>query len=490
MRWGAWALLLVLAACSGSSATPAPDGAAPGPDARSPDAEAAFAAELEPVPLGLPSVESFSYATGPGQKHLRKALAARDRGDWRAVRAACEEAIVADPAHLEAHRLLASALASLGEERGVARHLHIAVAGDTMRYGTGWEKDPALAAYLAGPRGARVRERLAAVRAEFATRAQRGLLVVARRAAVPALRAGAQDVLLRAEIYAWDAESARFLRVSRTNGNVLAFLRAPGGDRLAYVAFSRARGEAAGKPAALLDPRIGAVDLAAPAMSPRTVRFQDAVGLRVEWDADGRLLAVAGDPDDPRLRPLLVDVGAGRTRDPGKLVAVPRRLRVRATDAELEELAPEAVEADWDDGVAGAFRLSTTNKTVTLPTSEHARRASVVWSPGRARLAFATRAEPCGDDAEARKVELYVVDAASGRLRLIARGEGLGAMAWIDDDRVAYEDGAGGVRVVGLGGAGGEIVDVAALGAPGGMGLGRVPGDARCAPSADPNEPE
>jgi hypothetical protein len=476
-------------ACSGHTRH-APADAAP---VAAPDGgdDAAFAAELELLPLGLPSIEAYGYALGPGQRHLRRALAARAKGDWRAVRAACEDAILADPGHLEAHRLLASALAMLGEPRGVARHLSIAVAGDYMRYGVGLERDPTLASVLGGPRGAQVRAMLDGYRAAFVARASKGLLVVARRAPATRLGPGARDVFLRAEIYAWDADGQRFLRVSRTNGGVAAFVRSPAGDRLAYVAYGRARGGAGGARSLLLDARVGAVDLGLPAMSPRALHVPEARALRVGWDDAGHVVVTSGDLDGPdaRLaRTVQVDLLHGRGRDPGRWQPAGGAAVVTADGATLDGGAPADVEADWDeDGGAGAFRVSTTNKTVTLPTGEHARRASFAWSPGKARLAFATRADACAADPAAREVVVYVVEAATGRQRPVARGEGLGVARWLDDDRLAMEDGAGGVRVLDVAGDGRELVR---LSARGGLGLGRVPVPGACPGGAESATPD
>jgi len=63
-------------------------------------------------------------------------------------------------------------------------------------------------------------------------------------------------------------------------------------------------------------------------------------------------------------------------------------------------------------------------------------------------VAFATRADPCAADAAARRASLYVVEAATGRLRVVAQGECGLAAVWLDDDRLAYEDGEDGVRIV------------------------------------------
>jgi hypothetical protein len=486
------ALAVTLAACGGrgkpdasrDAAPAALKDASPGPD---------FAAELEPLPLGLASVEAYGYTSGPGQKFFRRALAAREHGDWATVRSACEATLAADPGHLEAHRTLAGALAALHVDAGVARHLSIAVAGDYLRWGPGWERDPQLGAYLAGPRGARVRELLAGYRGEYLRRVQKGVLVVARRQPVRGLRKGMQDVLLRAEVFAWDGETGRYLRVTRTNLGIAGWLRSPSGDQLAWVAYTRVRVGADGS-TRLVDPRVGAVDLLAPAMSPRNVKLDEVPAVRLEFDPRGRLYATTGDlggVDRKLARTWQLDVLGGRARSSGARAAAAPQLFVSADDAHVAQVAPAHVEADWDqaasgEAAAGAFRLANTRKTVTLPTGEYARRASFVWSPGEARVAFATRADPCAAEAAARRASLYVVEAATGRLRVVAQGERGLAAAWLDDDRLAYEDGEGGVRIVDVPSG----AETARLAAPGGVGLAGMVGKPRCQAAAEAAEPE
>jgi hypothetical protein len=102
---------------------------------------------------------------------------------------------------------------------------------------------------------------------------------------------------------------------------------------------------------------------------------------------------------------------------------------------------------DWEDGDHGAsaFRLERTRKTLTLPAGRAALRDSMRWSPSGMRLAFATRAaDPCSADPDKRRAALYVAEAATGRLRELAAGEGPLEPAWLGDSRLAFVDRAGG----------------------------------------------
>src|SRR5262245_33234940 len=71
-------------------------------------------AELAEIPagaLGLPGLISYRWRTRAGQPAFRVAQKAEARGEWVAVIAACQQALAADPGHLDAAWLLAVGLA-------------------------------------------------------------------------------------------------------------------------------------------------------------------------------------------------------------------------------------------------------------------------------------------------------------------------------------------------------------------------------------------
>jgi hypothetical protein len=237
---------------------------------------------------------------------------------------------------------------------------------------------------------------------------------------------------------------------------------------------------------AIRELRVGVVDLST-GRTGREVALRDVHEVMLGWQVRGseatlvarvvpaRLHAVV---DPPRV--YAIDWRQGQKR--GTDLPAPRDgLRVRSLSAERRRLPVAGVTADWDDsGTASALRIDKSKKVVA-PGGAMIDGHSVVWSPDGARLAFATAAEdPCGEGA-ARQVAVHVVDAASGRSRVVGKGEGVPSPVWIDAARLAFVDGDG-VRVVDAG-SGKEL---ARLRGGGGVATGALGESRACADNSAP----
>jgi hypothetical protein len=480
---------------------------------------------VTPLPLGKPSLAEFTYNRGTAIAALERALAAETAGDWGAAATAAEEALRAVPGNLEAAWILALVRARTGQIAGVLEPMSLAVAGDWLRWGARSQQDPALAAFHASPYGERFRELAEIYDQGFRQALAEDLLIVGRRAPprYPA-RTGTFRVNHRSEIYAYDAEGGRYVRVSRTDGSLVGYVRAPSGGSLLHASYRRVRVPAQGT-AALLDVSVGGVDLEQ-ARTLGEVVFEDVARIEIGYrhkptrpgtrstpgpgGAPAELVPVARvqGARDQAWRMYALDLAAGVARplnvDDAALAA--GKLVVSFDAVHLDRLPIDGVMADWDDaGTAGAFRIARTRKTVTLAAGESVDGHSMAWSPTRARLAFATAAaDRCAAEPEARRVTLYAVDATTGALRAVATGQGDFAPLWLDDTRLAYvqessaeppasaaaDTAAGGAVVAPVV----TIVDVvtgavlARLEGPAGVGTTHLPLH-RCPAPAAPDEP-
>jgi hypothetical protein len=137
-----------------------------------------------------------------------------------------------------------------------------------------------------------------------------------------------------------------------------------------------------------------------------------------------------------------VDRSTGKTAKTSTPADLGPRAVVSFDEATVEAPVP-GVEATWPD--ATTFTITASGKAVTVPDGAKAQRSTVAISPGGKRVAFATAADPCAKDGAVPS--LYAVDAATGQLRhILTAGSRFGAR-WLDDDRLAYEDDSGGVRL-------------------------------------------
>ena len=420
--------------------------------------------DIRPLALGVTSPASLGYESGKGARPFSAAAAARKRGDWAAVRRACEATIEADPTHLQAHRLLASALAQQGEYEAALDHLKIALAGDWVRWGAAVERDPDLEPLASSTLGAATAEMVAAHREQFARGARAGLLLIARRAPfkepVRPRKAGASARLAsRAEVFAYVVETQRYLRLTQTGFQVLGFLASASGDEIAYVAASHVSlAEPPAAPPRLAIARVGVVNLSRPEVVGPAATIKDARALAVEYLAGDELVVTRHDADGfwglGQAHPFTIDRSDGTarpTKAPGAGSERPgRRLLVRYETVELETHGePDGIAADWnpETGAAEEFVVESSQKRVQLRAGDAAVRSSVTWSPDRSRVAFATLADPCAPQDVDRHASLYVVEAESGRLKHVYKGATRLQPRFVDAATLAFEDDGGAVRL-------------------------------------------
>jgi hypothetical protein len=464
-RRGALLVGLVAVACGGDKKD-REDAAAPA--VPHPDRPRATL-DTAPLTLGVAHPADLAYESGKAARPFGQAAAAHRRRDWKAVRSACEEALQADPGHLEAHRLLASALAQEGEYEKAIAELRIALAGDWIRWGASVESDAELEPLTASPLRGALTEMVAAYREQFARSARGGLLLVARRApfkepARPKKLGTASRLASRAEVFAYVKETQRYLRITQTDFQVLGFLASPSGDEIAYVAATHATlaDPPTAAPPVLAAAQVGTVSLASPEVVHPAAQIKNARTLAVEYQAGDEIVVTAYDPSGwwglGQARPFSIDRTDGRARparppapaEAGGDVRAGRRLLVRYESTELDGGGDvEGVATDWnpETGAAEEFVIESSQKRVQLPAGDAAARSSLAWSPDRSRLAFATAGDPCAAQEVDRQSSLYLVDAESGRLRHVFKGATRFHPRFLDAATLAFEDDRGGVRL-------------------------------------------
>lgn len=420
------------AACSGGSSAQAP-GEGSGREDSGAAAKAAEVAIPPALPLGKASLDEFGYRRGPGREAYERAVKAeklaRVDADWQVVIDACKAALAADPGHLDAAWLLAAAHARKGEHDQILGPLSRAVAGDWGKWGERSLVLPLFEAFLASPHGEAWRALAEDYRAGFGEATRRAVIVLGR------------DGAPRGEVYGWDAGGARWLRLSRTGGTVVAALPGPEGSGLiAYVAY-RDLNRADERRGALKRPRIAVIDRSSGRVS-RELAFTDVDELRLGWkpvqgDDPQVVVVIDGGKDEGAWQ---VDWKRGHKKKPpaSQKLSVGKDAVIVARGQVHRRRLPDGITADWDDdGLASAIRLAATRKTVTPPAGLVVDGHGLVWSPDRARLALVT----LPDDGDcAAPATLFVVDAGTGKLREIGQSAAP-APIWVDDTRLAYTAG-------------------------------------------------
>ena len=423
--------------------------------------DAAVRIELPPRPLGVADLAGYQWRKRAGQVAFKAALKAEGK-DWAAVVASCREALAADPTHLEAAWLLAAALGHLDRTAEIVEPLSIAVAGDFGKWGQASLELPAFQAFRATPTGLAWQRRVDEDRAAYLAALARATIVAA-----------------EGDLYAFDVREARWHRLTRTGGAVVAALGAPTRE-LAYITREGPKGKH--------ELAIGVVDLGK-GHTTRTTSTGTLGPITIAYSAK----APAG---------FVVGMGGAkpvwRLLDGVKLDPLPpktvrpwgRHLEVQSKHARLQALPIPTVTADWDDqGLASAMRIGSSNKVVSVPSPGLIDGNTVAWSPDHSHLAFIAQLQP---DATCTpgvaRAAAYTADAATGAVQL-QFSPAVGAkkidtglsVEWMSDRTLVVASGQG-VTMIGLDGP-------APIPLPGATELVTPRPRPRCTPAEDEEPP-
>lgn len=443
-------VVLALAACGGDKQQ-----AGTGSGTGTGSGSAAIA--LTVPPLGVDAIKRFNYVYGPAQKEYAKVIAAYKATprDWAAIRAAAEATLAKDADHLDARWALGEALANTGEPAKAAESLVAALAGDWLRWGPGLAQDPDLAGFLATPHGKALVDASAQLEAAVTPLLASAPLVLGRRSGWKLPKPGTGYAATRGEVYAYDVAAKRFLRVTHTDHTVAAVLRGPSGELL-LAGFTQAQvadpakvtgtGRAAGTAAA---PILTKSWVSAWSPADRTVTSkQAAIGkARFVWAGfgPGEQVLVMTATASGRWSPgdfttYVVDRGTGKLTKTKDVTMEGPRIQMTLDDVVIVRDGgwPASLSPSVQDGLAAV-----------VPADERGmpELASVALSPGGARLAFATATDPCADQDAAAQPSLYVADAKGGEYKHVLTAASRFGLQWLDDDRLLYEDGSGGLRL-------------------------------------------
>ena len=419
------ALVLAVASACGGKKSDGPAGQGTGSGTGT-----AAAAPLPVPPLGVDAVKRFNYVYGPAQKDYEKvtaALKAKAR-DWAAIKAACEATLAKDADHLDARWWLGVALAQTGDGAGAATALAAALAGDWLRWGPGLEADADLTAFLATPPGQAVKALSATLRGQVADALATQPLILARRSGWKAPKPGTGYAATRGELYAYDVAAKRYLRVTHTDHSLAGYLRGPSAELL-LVGFSQAE---------VPDPA-KAPKTAAPLLTRSWVSAWSPTDFTETSPSakigKARLVTVGYGPGEQILVATAPATGRWSTgpattfvvdRGTGKLTKAPlEKLASPALAMTLEDVVVDggaAWPAELDPAIADKLRAAL-GATPTL--------ASLAVSPGKGRIAFAGATDPC----------------ATGAYKHVLTADSRFRARWIDDVRLIYEDGSGGLRI-------------------------------------------
>ncbi len=417
--------------------------------------------------LGVDTIKALNFVYDSGASEYQKAIAAYKATprDWAAVQSDCEAALAKDPRHLDAHRLLASALSQQGKPAEATEHLLLVLAADWGKYGATVLADPDLEPLRTTAHGQALADLLPKLEQNFQARAAAGVWMLGRRSTFKLpTKAGVGWTTPRGELYAYDNDNQRYLRLTHTDHQIAAFVHAAGNE-FAVLTFDKVElpattktsdktsDKASGKPAAsaVLAPTIAraAVQLFdATTFAPLGNKVTVPVGreIRIGYAAGDQLI-VSVAPATDRWHvgpPTLYSVD----KSAGKLVAT-TTTPVTGVVLTLDEggtlQATTGFEpTDMIDANAARGLLVTASKhALEIPGTTGLALGTLNTAPDGQRAAFATAVDPCNS---VEAPSLYVVDVA-GTVKHVLTSRSQFTSRWLSPTLLAYQDDDNGIRV-------------------------------------------
>ncbi|HEY4058465.1 MAG TPA: tetratricopeptide repeat protein [Kofleriaceae bacterium] len=405
-------------------------------------------APLTAPPSGVDKIARMNFVYAEGWPAYDKAVALRGKGDAAGARAQLETSIAKDPDHLDAHYLLAKVLAQAGEHAAAVEHLVTALGGDYYKYGPALLDDKDFTEFLATPHGAAVKALAQTIGADYAKRVASGMWLVGRRSTFKwPTGSGAQSATTRGELYAYDRETKRYLRLSHTDHKVAGYARSPSGKQVALLGWDRIDHAKADDDAStfaagwviVLDTttwqQVGK-RIALPAAREYDIGYQDEQLIAGAAQEDGRWAT-----KDPQT--LALDPTSGKATKSTTALPVPR-IAVTLDEGRVIR-APDGLVAVWSGEPPTTPSFKTAGGAeVAIPESHSAWQASFSVAPTSGRVAFATAVDPC---AKGVASSLYVSDGKTAALKHLLTMKSRFANRWLDADTLAYEDGKGSIRI-------------------------------------------
>lgn len=401
--------------------------------------------------LGVDRITRFSFIYDSGSAAYKKASDAAEKKDWPEVRKQAEAALARDPGHLDAHRLLAIALAQTGEPAAAVDHLVAAIAADYYKYGADLSATPELKQFLTTQHGQAVLQLAGQIRDEYARRIASGLWLVGRRRSFKwPSKPGVQSGTSKGELYAFDRDGKRYLRLTHTADEVAGFVRSKGGKEVAVLGYDRIDRKGDDAPPLIARAWVQAFDTTEWKHTTPKITLPAARALALAY-GDGDQLLVATAPATGRWT-----LGDWTTqsidRSTGKLTKVatqPGAPRIELTLDEGRIVPPrslEGVQAPWtgDPPRAPTLQLAGGVPPIQVPESGQAAMETVAVAPSGGYVAFATAVDPCAKDTAP---SLYVANGKTGALKHLLTNQSRFATRWLDATTLAYEDGDGSIRL-------------------------------------------
>lgn len=408
-----------------------------------------MAAPLAVPAPGVDRIARFNFMYDKGRAAFDKAEAAAKKTDWAEARKQAEAAVQADANHMDARRLLAIALAQLGEHAAAVDHLVAVIAADYYAYGITFGTEPLLESFRATPHGQAVVQLGGQIRDEYAKKIKNAVLFIARRNNFRyEAKSGVQALTSRGELYAFDRETKRYLRLTHTGHQVAGFVRARTTPEVAVLGFDRGdKPKDSTAPPLVARGWVQTLDTAEWKSTSKITLPSARANAVYYGEGDQLLVAQAPAADRWNLGEWTISSVDRTTNKLTKTTGTLGTPRIELTLDEGLVVLPSTIDGVtgvWTGTPARSPELTSGSIKIVIPESGQAAQESISVAPGGAWIAFATAVDPCAKDAAP---SLYVANGKTGALKHLLTARSRFVTRWIDANTLAYEDGDNAIRL-------------------------------------------
>ena len=421
--------------CNKKQAPPPTESAAP----------VAAKAKIDAGPPPIVGMEDpFVRLNGDAAESLKAGYKAMQAKKYDEARTAFAAVVTAAPDYAPARMQEVKAAVLAGHAADVPNLWKELLAREYVAYAGRLDKPKEFAPLRAGQEWDRIKAQEASVRTAYAADLGKGLLFVGRSRDLGVSKAGEGTVklALNQEVYQFDAETKRYRRLTETEGRVFAYSIAPERKAISFLVVTNVA-DATGPMPEFVDASVGSIDLAT--LETTGPLHLGAPGTRASsvvmgWTAQGDPVWTlrAGDAAETfytldATRTATVTVLASGAVPNNRTTVAPSFVSTASMPADQVTLA--------DDRRS----LQIVDEDRTLRATRELDPETVVWAPAGRRLAYAGAFDECKSPtgAKAAKNELYTWEHGKKTAARIAQAPSAFRLAWLDDDRLVYQAGAG-----------------------------------------------
>jgi hypothetical protein len=421
-----------VAGCTKKEAPPAPKAAAP---------VVADRVDAGPPPI-VGMEDPFARLTGDAAKSLKAGYKAMQAKKYDEARTAFAAVVSAVPDYSPARMQEIKAAALSGHAADIPPLWKDLLARDFVGYVGRLDKPRELAMLRGGPEWARIKAVETSVRSAYAADIGKGLFFLARSRDLGVSKAGSDMVKLapNQELYQLDSAGKKYRRLTETEGHVFAYSVAPERKAISFLVVTNVADTSTPTPQ-FSEASVGAVDLAT--LETTGPLRLGAAGTKAAtvvlgWTSQGDpVWTVRGATGEE------TNYALDATRTAAVVVATSGAVQGNRTTATPSSVSMGTAAAEQVVVAEDRKSLQIADEDRTLRATRELDPDTVVWAPAGHRLAYAGAFVECGAAGKPAKNELYLWERGKKTAARIATAPSAFRMAWLDDERLVYQSGAG-----------------------------------------------